>query len=82
MNLHPGNRVVPCERTDGRTDVHEASSGVSQYYERTQTETFTSFRTSSFYDVLSESVGTRTIRRKLLEVDEDMIFLLSLVKGT
>jgi len=31
--------------------------------------------------VLSESVGTRTIRRKLLEDDEDMIFLLSLVKG-
>jgi hypothetical protein len=29
--------------------------------------------------VLFESVETRTIRRKLLEDDEDMIFLLSLV---
>jgi hypothetical protein len=39
-----------------------------------------SFRTS-FCDVLSESVGARTIRQKLLEDDEDMIFLLSFVKG-
>jgi hypothetical protein len=34
-----------------------------------------------FYDVLSESVGTSIVSQKLQENDEDVIFLLAVLKG-
>ena len=73
---HPssGNRVVPYGRTNVRTDRHEANSGVSQFWERAWTDTLGFLQNKFLW-----RVGTRT--EKLLEKDEDMIFLLSLVKG-